>query len=293
MLGILSSTGDRMTITQSRRLFSSAVVLVVSCTSSAQSQSEAQVPAADLVKTVIRTELNAPVATEIRWKYLLDKEVDGKQETRQVVETKSGSLDRLIAIAGKPLSDAQQRDEVQRIQRFSHHPDEQRKLEQTRRKDAEQCNAFLRMIPDAFLFEYSGDSGSLVKIAFKPNPRFNPPSREAKVLHEMAGEIWVDAQQHRLVSIRGQLMNEVKFAGGLLGHLEKGGQFTVKRTEIGSGDWELTDMAINMQGKILLFKTISVQQKELHRNFERVPDDLNLPDAAGLLLKQSLVADKR
>jgi hypothetical protein len=52
-------------------------------------------------------------------------------------------------------------------------------------------------------------------------------------------------------------------------------------------------MAINMQGKILLFKTISVQQKELHRNFERLPDDLNLPDAAGLLLKQSLVADKR
>jgi muramoyltetrapeptide carboxypeptidase LdcA involved in peptidoglycan recycling len=67
----------------------------------------------------------------------------------------------------------------------------------------------------------------------------------------------------------------------------------VKRAEIVSGDWELTDMAINMQGKILLLKTISVQQKELHRNFERVPDDLNLPDAAGLLLKQSLVADKR
>ena len=67
----------------------------------------------------------------------------------------------------------------------------------------------------------------------------------------------------------------------------------MKRTEIVSGDWELTDMAINMQGKILLLKTISVQQKELHRNFERVPDDLNLPDAAGLLLKQSLVADKR
>jgi len=293
MLEMLSSTGDSMTITQSRRLFSSAVLLVVSCTRSAQSQSEAELSAADLVKAVIRTELNAPVASEIRWKYLLDKEVDGKQETRQVVETKSGSLHRLIAIAGKPLSDAQQRDEIQRIQRLSYHPEEQRKLEQTRRKDAEQCNAFLRMIPDAFLFEYSGDSGSLVKIAFKPNPRFNPPSREAKVLHEMAGEIWVDAQQHRLVSIRGQLMNEVKFAGGLLGHLEKGGQFTVKRTEIVSGDWELTDMAINMQGKILLLKTISVQQKELHRNFERVPDDLNLPDAAGLLLKQSLVADKR
>ena len=282
-----------MTIAQSRMLFSSAMLLVVSCTSSAQSQSEAQLPAADLVKAVIRTELNAPVATEIRWKYLLDKEVDGKQETRQVVETKSGSLDRLVAIAGKPLSDAQQRDEVQRIQRLSHHPEEQRKLEQTRRKDAEQCDAFLRMIPDAFLFDYAGESGDLIKLIFKPNPVFRPPSREGKVLHEMAGEIWVDAKQQRLVRIKGQLANEVKFAGGLLGHLEKGGQFTVKRTEVAPAHWEVTEMAVNMRGKALLFKTISVQQKELHQNFERVPDDLTISDAAAILLKQSLIAARR
>jgi hypothetical protein len=47
-----------------------------------------------------------------------------------------------------------------------------------------------------------------------------------------------------------------------------------------------------MQGKALMFKTISVQQKELHKNFERVPDDLNLVDAADILLKQAVVAEK-
>ena len=109
----------------------------------------------------------------------------------------------------------------------------------------------------------------------------------------MAGEIWVDAKQQRLVSISGQLMNEVKFAGGLLGHLEKGGQFMVKRAEIVPGHWELTDMAVKMRGQALLFKTICVQQKKLHRDFERVPDDLNLSDAAGLLLKQALIAARR
>jgi hypothetical protein len=48
-----------------------------------------------------------------------------------------------------------------------------------------------------------------------------------------------------------------------------------------------------MQGKALLFKSISVQQKELHSNFERMPDDISIADAAGLLLKQTLVASKR
>jgi hypothetical protein len=219
--------------------------------------------------------------------------VDGKQETREVIETKSGSLDRLIEVGGKPLTGAQQREEADRILKVSHNLAEQRKLEQIRRKDAEQCNSFMKMIPEAFLFEYAGESGDLVKVSFKPNPRFDPPTREAKVLHEMAGEIWVNAKQQRMVSINGQIMNEVKFAGGLLGHLEKGGQFMVKRSEIAPRQWEVAEMNVNMHGKALLFKTISVQQREIHKNFERVPDDLTMSDAAGLLLKQALVAAKR
>lgn len=280
-----------MNSTQSRMMFAAVLFVLLSRTGSAQS--ETRLSPAELVKAVISSELNTSDVNEIRWKYLLNKEADGKQETREVVETKYGSLDRLIAVAGKPLTDAQQRGETERILRLSRDPDEQRKLEQARRKDAEQCNAFLRMIPETFLFAYAEESGRLVRLTFKPNPSFQPPSREGKVLHEMAGEIWVDTNQQRLVSINGQLMNEVKFAGGLLGHLEKGGQFTVKRTEIAPRDWEVTEMAVNMRGRALLFKAISIQQKELHRNFERVPDDLSMTDATGLLLKQALVASKR
>ena len=269
------------------------ILLLLSPFAAAQSHSNLQLSAADLVKAVIHSELNPSGITEVRWKYLLLKEVDGKQETREVVETKLGSLERLIAIAGRPLTASQQRDETERILKLSHDADEQLKLEQTHKKDAEQCDAFLKMVPEAFLFEYAGESGSLTKLVFKPNPAFRPSSREGKVLHEMTGEIWIDAKQQRLVSINGHLVNEVKFAGGLLGHLEKGGQFAVKRTEIAPAQWEVTEMAVNMQGKALLFKTISVQQKELHRNFERVPDDLTIADAAAILLKQSLISANR
>jgi hypothetical protein len=271
----------------------SGILLLVSCIATAQSQTDVQLSPTDLVEAVIRGELNPSDATEVRWKYLLVKEVDGKQETREVVETKLGSLERLIAIAGRPLTPSQQRDESERILRLSHNAEEQLKLEQIHKKGAEQCDAFLKMVPEAFHFEYAGESGSLTKIVFRPNPAFRPSSREGRVLHEMAGEMWVDAKQQRLVNISGQLMNEVKFAGGLLGHLEKGGQFVVKRTEVAPAHWEVTEMAVDMRGKALLFKTISVQQKELHRNFEPVADDLTISDAAALLLKQPLIAARR
>src|SRR6266702_2689603 len=108
-------------------MLAGVILLLVSRMSSAQSQPEAQLFPADLIRAVIRSELKTSDVTGIRWKYLLNKEVDGKQETREVVETKSGSLDRLIAIADKPLSDDQQRGETERILRLSHNPDEQRK----------------------------------------------------------------------------------------------------------------------------------------------------------------------
>ena len=256
-------------------------------------QSADQTPAADLVKAVIYNELHPPTTSEVHWKYRLEKDVDGRHETREVVETRSGSLDRLLLISGKPLSESQASEEAARIWKLSHSATEQRKAEQARRKDAEQCDALMKMIPDAFLFEYAAENGTLAKIVFKPNPSFRPPSREGKVLQQMAGEMWVDTRMKRMASISGQLINEVKFGGGLLGHLEKGGQFTVKRTELAPGDWETTEMIVNMHGKALLLKSISVQQKELHSNFESLPADISLADAASLLLKQTLVAANR
>jgi hypothetical protein len=288
-----------MTVAQWPRNVLGIILLVASASGAADQQSKTQSSTADLVKAVIRNELNPTNRVEIRWKYLLNKEVSGKEETKEVVQTNSGSLERLIAIAGMPLSSAQQHDETERILRLAHNPDDQKKLEETRQKDAQQSNAFLGTIPNAFLFEYAGESGQQVKMVFKPNPQFAAHSREAKVLKQMQGEIWIDAKQQRLVSINGQLMNDVKFAGGLLGHLEKGGKFSVKRTEIAPGDWELTNLTVSMRGKALLFKTICVQQKELHSKFQRVPDNLTLSEAAGLLLerasipKQTLIAANR
>jgi hypothetical protein len=182
---------------------------------------------------------------------------------REVIETKFGAVDRLLSVAGKPLSEAQQRGEIKRILRLSHDADDQRKLEQSQRKDEQQSRAFLKMFPNAFRFEVANKTGDLVKVAFTPSSRFKPSSREGKILHEMAGEIWVNSKERRIARISGQLMNSVTFGGGILGHLEQGGHFSVERTEIAPEDWEVTKMDVSMQGKALLFKTISIKQKEI------------------------------
>jgi hypothetical protein len=88
-------------------------------------------------------------------------------------------------------------------------------------------------------------------------------------------------------------VEDVKFGGGLLGHLDKGGRFEVRQTEVAPGQWEMTALLVDMKGKALLFKTIDVQQAESHSDFHRVPDDLTLAEAASILNGQTVVLDNR
>lgn len=60
----------------------------------------------------------------------------------------------------------------------------------------------------------------------------------------------------------------------------------VKQAEVAPGYWELTLLNVQMKGKALFFKTISVQQKYSRSSFKRVPDDLTIAQAAEILRTQ-------
>jgi len=242
---------------------------------------------------VVANELKIQDANHSRWMYRSDREEQGKKRAKEVVQTSRGSLDRLVAVDGHPLTGKAELDERQRIENLVRNPSGQQRLEQTKRKDAEQCKAFFRMIPDALSFSYAGRDGDVIKLSYRPNPSFQPPNREARVFHEMEGEMWVHTSQRRLVRIRGQLNADAKFAGGLLGHLQKGGYFNVEQRELLPGQWDLTFMEVNMNGKALFFKTIDVQEKEYRSNFRRVPEGLTFAEAADMLTKQVVVAAVR
>jgi hypothetical protein len=107
----------------------------------------------------------------------------------------------------------------------------------------------------------------------------------------MEGSLLVDGQQKRLAEINGQLTSKVKFLGGLLGHLDKGGTFLVKQQDLGSGHWELTTMDVQMNGKALFFKTIAVREEETDTNFHQVPDDTSLQEAFDLLQKDTSIQE--
>ena len=79
-----------------------------------------------------------------------------------------------MAVDGQPLNAKEQQDERARIGNLVRNPAEQQRLEQTKKKDAEQCQAFFKMIPDALTFIHAGRDGDLIKLSYRSNPSFQP-----------------------------------------------------------------------------------------------------------------------
>ena len=247
----------------------------------------------DLARKVVTNELRVQNEEQSHWMYRLEKAESGRKQIQKILETKNGSLSQLLSIDGHPLDAQQRRKENQRIQRLVSHTDEQRTLQQASNKKAEQGARLFRILPDVFVFSYASRHGDLVTLNFTPNPTFQPPSLEARVLHGMEGEMTVDTKQERLVALNGHLIEDVKFGAGVLGHLDRRGKFEVRQTEVAPGHWEMTALNVDMKGRALLFKTISVQETECHSDFHRVPDDLTLEEAADILGRQTVIADNR
>jgi hypothetical protein len=269
------------------------VWLLVTAGLPGRAQNPAPIPkepasAVELVQEMVQTELQAQLEDTSLWRYREWQEAGGKEELFDVIDTKDGTIDRLLSVNKQPLTPDQRRKEDARLERFLHDPDQFRREQKERREDAEKERRMLRLLPDIFSYRYSGGDQNLVRLSFSPNPRFRPPSEAARVFHDMEGYLVIDKRQKRLVEIHGRLMSEVKFLDGLLGHLNPGGTFLVKQKDVGSGHWEMEQLDVQMKGKFLFFKTIGVQQDERFTSFQPAPAEMTLQQAVELLEKEAV-----
>lgn len=244
-----------------------------------------KVDAQQLAREVLTNELKAEQSDNTLWRFRKAEWQKGKEQLYDVIETKHGDVSRLLAENGKPLNAEQQRAENARIQKLTNESDEMKKQVQTLKQDGDQETKLLAMLPDALLYHYASRKGDLVRLTFKPNPKFHASSREAEVFHHMSGVMVLNTKAKRLVELRGRLTSEVKFFGGILGHLDKGGTFAVKQADVAGTHWDMTLLDTELNGKALFFKTIAVHEKRVESNYQRVPEDITVEQAAQILRK--------
>ena len=222
----------------------------------------------------------------------LQRKVDPKgSQVSRIFETKDGDVTRLLEKDGRPLSHEQEQAEIDRLNHLLDHPEVQEHRHKKEQEDGARGDEMVRMLPDAFLFTLSGmvegPNGPCYRLQFKPNPAFTPPDREGEVYHGMVGELWVDQAQLRLVKIDAHLISDVNFGWGVLGRLYKGGSILVQNADVGLHHWETIHMKLNLQGKLLMMKSVDYSTTEDSSDFQMQAQELSYQEAIRLLEKSS------
>ena len=287
-----------------------AVLLAGSCGSvdAAQTASDKQSPVAqaqalhlpaepqELVRETMQNELKSTDAGE-HFQFRGRKQTPKGSQTKDYVETVDGIVARLVAVDDAPLTPEQQQKEDQRLKKLLTDPSLQQKRRKQQQEDEDRVKKMLNAMPDAFQYQYNGveqsNNGPAVRLTFVPNPDFHPPNRETEIYRGMDGTMLINATEKRLVEISGTLFQDVNFGWGIFGRLDRGGRFIVKQSKIGADRWETTEMNLRFTGKILLFKSLNINEYETESDFRIAPRNLTLAQGVELLQRQPPVVAQK
>jgi len=239
-----------------------------------------------LVERALAAELRAARDAGHPMRYRLRKSSPRLTSTKEIVETRDGAVARLVLIGDQPLSQADEEREEARLDGLISDPGRQRHRKQGEEGDIGIVLKLLRMLPQAYLYQYAGAgtglAGSAEKFSFRPNPNFSPPDMESQALTAMSGEIWIDAAQERVTRLEGHLQQDTDYGWGILGRLDKGGWIVLEQAEVGGGQWRIVRFQMKMNLRVL-FKNRYIDTTEEMTQYAPAPARLDYRQAIRML----------
>src|ERR1700680_1908411 len=189
------------------------VVALTTVTSAmaAQEATTPEMPPGELVRVTVANEVAAANHPDLHHMFRSRRPTPKGTQNRVYLETNQALAAMLIAINDQPLTAEQQKAEFEHLASLVNNPEQLRKKEAREKEDADRSLRIVKALPDAFCYEYAGTENSaeslgksgdeLVKLKFKPNPAYTPPSRVEQVLRGMEGEVLIDPKAQRLARV--------------------------------------------------------------------------------------------
>jgi hypothetical protein len=239
-----------------------------------------------LVERALARELRTAQDPTHPMRYRLRKSSPRLTTAKEIVETRDGDVARLVSIDDKPLSQADEQMEQARLDTLLGDPGRQRHRMQSEDEDTGIVLRLLRMLPQAYLYQYAGagssPAGTVERFTFRPNPNFSPPDFETQALTAMTGELWIDAAQERVTRLEGHLQQDTDYGWGILGRLDKGGWIVIEQADVGGRQWRIARFKMQMNLRVL-FKTRNIDTMEEMTLYASVPVGLGYAQAIQML----------
>jgi hypothetical protein len=253
------------------------------------------VPPRSLIVDAAANELVALHHKDSYLRYRMETVNEKGEQVRDVIESKDGTVARLILKDGKPLTAEQDKWERQRLNDMIASPADYAKHVKNGESEKTMADKMLPLMSDAMINTYtlgqpqSGRNGGAQEIVldYKPNPKWVPPNTEAQALTGLEGRVWIDAKTHYVVRMEGTIFRGVNFGWGILGHIYPGGKMVLNQTNVGGNRWIFTDFSMQLTVRALMVKTLNIRSSAKADSFQTI-GPMSYQDAIRLLLATPL-----
>jgi hypothetical protein len=153
----------------------------------------------------------------------------------------------LVKKDGKPLTEEEQKKENDRVQKEIQDietrnikkkaKEEKAKEEGKDKEDEPGIEIFLRASQFVNPRRERFRGQDVLVFDFEPNSDFKPHKLAEKVVHELAGVVWVDEKAHDVARLEAYFVGDFRFGGGVIANLQKGTSFVFEQAYINNEVW--------------------------------------------------------
>ena len=221
------------------------------------------------------------------------RKVDRKGDTtREVIETRDGTLARLIERNGGPISAEEDAGERDRLNSVLQSPDTFLKHHRRDRESLKYGVELIHELPASMLWSFTAGQPQLNEVSsrqvvldFTPDPKYKPPTLVTESLTGVAGRVWIDAGTRRVSRIQGHVLHPVDFGwGGVLARVNPGGTVEFTQTPVVPGRWLTSLVEAHLSIREVLVRTVTEDIRVQVSDVQPLPAAASLQEAIRFLL---------
>ena len=253
-------------------------------------------PPRTLVVDVAAHETRAVRHADSFIRYRMHTRDEKGDRVRDIIESRDGTVARLILKDGRPLTPEEDAAERDRLNDMIASPSEFAKHMKGDANGKKLATDLIQLMPDAMLYTYTPGQPQLeparnsrqIVLDYAPNPKWSPPNTTAQALTGLRGRMWIDAKTHELVRMEGEIFQAVNFGWGMLAHIYPGGKVSLDQVNVGGDRLIFSRFVEQVKVRALMVRSLNIDSTIEASGFRPVPAGLTYADAIRMLLATPL-----
>lgn len=198
-------------------------------------------------------------------------------QTYQVLMIDGSPYDKTLAIDGQPLSPSAAAEENRKMEREIARRRQQSPAARQKRiadyqKQRHQDHELMEQMVQAFKYQLVStetvNGHQCFVLSASPDPAYEPPNRETKVLTGMRGKLWIDTQQYQWVKVWAQVFQPVTF-GLFIAHVYPGTEFMLEQQPMEGNLWLPSHFTMKVKSRILFYSR-DIVDDETYTGYRRM-----------------------